>query len=200
MFCPKCGQKIKDDCKFCAKCGFQLANQTETRRDDGNKPERDKKDRKPPKHCKKRSTVILLIILILLVAGGSFGLSVFLLQSHDEPENNTVIEEMSVQDLCRTYAADYEVIEESTNTIQVEGPDFEKLLKFLSEEETQDISAKTIERLITEHPEAVKKYVFTVAMIDKTEVENAFLDQVAYELMMVSMKDMKIIEEWSSDR
>lgn len=66
MFCPKCGNKLKDDDKFCTKCGFRM--------------EEERQEEKSP---------IGLIILIIIALAVIVGSGVFMFSHQRKPEGKT---------------------------------------------------------------------------------------------------------------
>ena len=66
MYCPKCGNKLKDDDKFCTSCGFQM--------------EEEEQEEKSPIGL----IILVIIALVAIVASG-----VFMFSHQRKPEGKT---------------------------------------------------------------------------------------------------------------
>lgn len=68
MYCPKCGNKLKDDDKFCTSCGFQMEEE-----------EQEEKEKSP----------IGLIILIIIAMAVIVASGIFMFSHQRKPEGKT---------------------------------------------------------------------------------------------------------------
>lgn len=120
MFCKKCGQELKDDTRFCPKCGCSIS---------------ELKVQKNEKSCKKglvnlKKITALFIVLVFVVVG--IGIIVKFAGNKDEKINETVQEfKQETEDI-----QDSEVIIEEEKTDEpekeVEAPSKEEINRYLS--------------------------------------------------------------------
>lgn len=85
MFCPKCGNQIKDGSKFCAKCGAKIEEQKAGPKNTnvsgaGKTPSPDKK---PEKKQRKGGKAILLALLLVLLLAAGVGAAYYVMQVKD---------------------------------------------------------------------------------------------------------------------
>ena len=53
MFCPKCGNEIKEAAKFCPKCGKELVNQQGSAQQNSNQAQNSQQNKNVKKHTMK---------------------------------------------------------------------------------------------------------------------------------------------------
>lgn len=53
MFCPKCGNEIKEATKFCPKCGKELVNQQGSAQQNSNQTQNSQQNKNVKKHTMK---------------------------------------------------------------------------------------------------------------------------------------------------
>lgn len=104
-----------------------------------------------------------------------------------------------VKNFCKQYASEYTVIESENEKciVSVEAPDFQRIVEILLEEGKEDISAEALEETIEKNSDCKKEYIVSVESEEKNVIEEAFLEQVSYELMVAAIKDVEYEEKWS---
>lgn len=99
------------------------------------------------------------------------------------------------------YASKYEIIEQGQDgavRVNICAPDFKSIVSLIIEENNnQDIIVNDIERVVKEHPELKKEYIFWVDEEERDEIKKEFLEKISEEMMMEAIKNVKYTEEWS---
>jgi len=129
------------------------------------------------------------ILLILFV--GMLGLSAC--GSANEESSND-----EMRTLCKQYASDYTFIENNDEmcVVSVEAPDFEKIVKILLEDGEQELNAELLKEVIENNPDCKKEYIVNAEREDTLVIEEAFLEQVSYELMIAAIQNVEYEEKW----
>ena len=130
--------------------------------------------------------------VLLLLFLGMLGLSAC---SSEKEENSND----DVKNFCKQYASDYTFIESKDETcvVSVEAPDFEKIVKILLEDGEQELNADLLQEVIENNPDCTKEYIVNVENEDTLVIEEAFLEQVSYELMVAAIQNVEYEEKWS---
>lgn len=133
---------------------------------------------------KKKFLIIGVVCLLCLSACGT----------EEKSESNG-----EVKNFCKQYASEYTVIESESDkcVVSVEAPDFQKIVEIMLEEGKEDISAETLEETIEKNSDCKKEYIVSVESEEMDVIEEAFLEQVSYELMVAAIKDVEYEEKWS---
>lgn len=135
-------------------------------------------------------TLMLVVCLIIIMFSAC--------SNANENTNNN-----KIYDCCKEYAKDYVIVEtadEEKTTVKVNAPDFNEIIKIMSEDTNIDeLNSIDLEKIINENPECTKEYVFSVDSIDDDEIEKKFLDQVSYELMIYAIENIECTDEWSAE-
>ena len=132
-------------------------------------------------------------ILILLFLG-----MIELSACNSEKEKNSSDD---VKNFCKQYASDYTLIknDDKTCVVSVEAPDFEKIVGILLEDGEQELNVDLLEQIIDNNPDYTKEYVVNVENEDTLEIEEAFLEQVSYELMVSAIQNVEYEEDWGTE-
>ena len=216
-FCGNCGARLDESTGLCPNCAKSScssgeegihSNHSGEHRDFANNPSGLNpvpSQAKTKKHIALKLTLTVLAIILVLAA--AFGI-LYHRGALDLPfpstlRNGTQVpaaqqEEKSIREICISYAEDYEVLTENqdgTKEIKVSAPDFAGITEVLCEEkQVKQINADVLQNAIQEYPELKKDYVFT-APSGKDQIIEAFLDRVAYELMLSAMEQVEIHQE-----
>ncbi len=114
---------------------------------------------------------------------------------------NQETEEKEIDDFYRQYAEQYEVLEEKedgTIEIQVTAPDFVEIVgNLLQEYDAEELDVTVMQDAVQNQEVATKKYVFTVEEMEQETIEEAFLDEVSYEMMIAAITEVEIDMEES---
>lgn len=114
---------------------------------------------------------------------------------------NQETEEKEIDDFYKQYAEQYEVLEEKedgTMEIQVTAPDFVEIVgNLLQEYDAEELDVTVMQDAVQNQEVATKKYVFTVEEMKQETVEEAFLDEVSYEMMIAAITEVEIDMEES---
>ena len=98
MFCPKCGNSIPENAKFCSKCGHKIRGVSEINKDDKGRYllENNKMQKKSGVHHKVRKYALLvasvLCVLIVIIAAYSMNQSRLIYEYNEAFYTATVIE------------------------------------------------------------------------------------------------------------
>ena len=69
MFCPKCGNEIKEETKFCPKCGNELVNKQRSVQQNSNQYQSAQKNNKTKKGIINKHTIGLIVGIIFILLG-----------------------------------------------------------------------------------------------------------------------------------
>ena len=108
----------------------------------------------------------------------------------------------SLGDFAVKYADDYSVVSEDDghSVVSVSAPDFREIAVIVfGENKGSDIDAKAIIDYAKQHPECKKEYLLDVENSTGEEIEKAFLDQIAYELMSSAIQSHEYSERWDTE-
>ncbi len=71
MFCPKCGNEIKEAAKFCPKCGKELVNQQGSAQQNSNQAQNSQQNKNVKKHTIiTKQNIGLIVGLAFMFYGG----------------------------------------------------------------------------------------------------------------------------------
>lgn len=143
---------------------------------------------------KKLSYILLLLISVLCIGCGQT-------KTDENVKSNENIkddkEEFTLEELCKSYAANYEIEESSSESmyqVKIKAPNFEKIAEIIiNNENYEKLDQNLFLNAIYENPELEKQYIINVN--SENEIEDAFLDQIVYELITAAIKDVEITEE-----
>lgn len=185
MYCRYCGAYNKDKAKFCGKCGNKITSVNIE-----NKKEIHKDMQKMQKGKTKKSVVIIGIVgFTFLIVAGAFLLTYLKNKSTESDED-------AIKNYCVQYASDYEIIDNSNNSeiqINVTAPDFSSIVAILAEE-NREITLRELEKTVEEHSELKKNYNFSVKSEKADDIENAFIEEVLYDLMVNAISNTEYAE------
>lgn len=130
---------------------------------------------------KKRIKLIIIVFVLLVIC--ACVILFFGVQRRDD---------LTVSEMLQSHIGDYRVEEELKDgniIITFQAPDFSRLvIKMQKQIDYQDISTTDIEKVIEENPELVKEYRISVEKLDKENIEKAFSNQIAYEMLIQAIE------------
>lgn len=129
------------------------------------------------------ATIVLLLAIAAVVV-------VLLVQQNDIPPADT--ETISIIDDCWEHVTNMNVEELDDGTVKVTltAPDYVSLINLLAAENKDDLSGELIAKTVKNNPETVKEYTFTASSSAETDIKNALVEQISYELVALSLEDM----------
>ena len=99
---------------------------------------------------------------------------------------------VAIADDCWEHVTNLNVVEQGDGTVEVTltAPDYVSLVKLLAGENNDTISSEYIEKAVNNNPNCVKKYTFTASSSAETDVKNALMEEISYELVALTLEDM----------
>ena len=112
-----------------------------------------------------------------------------------ESSEETAAASDNMREYCKTYASEYETVQNGDDIrIRVIAPDFSMLLDEMVRT-GKDVSLEELKAQVEAHPDMTKTYEFPAAEESEDAVQEAFLDQVAKELMIDAIVRLEDGEE-----
>lgn len=141
--------------------------------------------------CRIHTTILIILCLIFLAA----------CQKNQDKEIES--QDKSIRKFCAQYATDYEILEKKETTgdkfkISINAPDFNYIIKTLSNK-NQKITLKNLKEIIEKHPDQQKKYIFYSSTSKSKDIENAFMEEISYDLATDAIKNVKYSDKWSTE-
>jgi len=135
----------------------------------------------------KKIIVISIVAVLMVIATVT---TVMLLKHEDTPPADTEI--VSVIDDCWEHVTNMNVEELDDGAVEVTltAPDYASLVKMLATENKGDPTSELIAKAVKNNPETVKEYTFTAASSEETDIKNALMEQISYELVALTLVDM----------
>lgn len=133
-----------------------------------------------------KKKILLAICCLVFILGGC--------HISDDNERSS----QNLKDIAKTYVNDYQINEENDGsyTITILAPDFANIYADnINEDGEQEITQYDLEN--SEYD--MKEYVFSCKSTDETEIEEAFLNNIAEELISRAISDIRITNEWGTD-
>lgn len=174
--CYHCGCPVSEKAVFCPRCGTNLKN---NRNNNIKSVSRRRKSR-------YKSFVVIIVILIILL------LSLGLIALYFEYSSWGKFDSEKLKAICTDYSSEYKVINENddgTYEISIDAPDFALLICYISEENTDRFSARKLRRAIKVFPDCKKDYTFIVDNLNSEEINEKFIDEIAYDLMKSAIQN-----------
>ena len=135
----------------------------------------------------KKKWIIGAVIVLLAIAIVAIVLLVN--QNNTQPAGSV---DVSIADDCWDRVTNMNVTEQGDGTVEVTltAPDYVSLVKLLSAEGNEDVNSEHITKAVKDNPETVKEYVFTASSSAETDIKNALMEQISYELVALTLVDM----------
>jgi len=133
--------------------------------------------------------IILLVIIIIAV--------VLIVKYHNtQPEDNqndsssVGSKTVSIADDCWKHVTNMSVVEQEDGAVEVTltAPDYVSLVKLLAGENSDTVTSEHIAKAVKNNPECVKEYVFTASSSADTDIKNALMEQISYELVALTLE------------
>lgn len=159
----------------------------------------------PARHELRRFTVkavSVLVLILLLLIGGICGLSYCgVIQN---PTITSFMEklglnhESDIVSLCEKFCKDYDVLSENddgTYTVEVVAPDVAGIfIQEMQNNPGKALDAESINTWMGEHTDLQKRYELTVASKESDDIQQAFFQQISYDLMVSAIMETYIVE------
>lgn len=135
----------------------------------------------------KKTIVIGIVAVLIIIATIA---TVMLLIKEETPPAKT--ETVSIIDDCweRVTNMNVEELDDGTVEVTLTAPDYVSLVKLLAGESGDAITGEHITRAVKNNPETVKEYTFTASSSEETDIKNALMEQISYELVALTLEDM----------
>lgn len=136
---------------------------------------------------RKKWIIAAAIVLLLVIVAVAV---VLLVQKNDTPPANP--ETVSIAEDCWQHVTDLNVVEQDDGTAEVTltAPDYVSLVKLLADENNDTITGEHITKAVKNNPETVKVYLFTASSSEETDIRNALMEQISYELVAFTLEKM----------
>lgn len=135
----------------------------------------------------KKKWIIGAVIALLAIAIVAI---VLLVNQNDTQQSGSV--DVSITDDCWKHVANLNIVEQGDGTAEVTltAPDYVSLVKLLAGESGDTITGEHITRAVKNNPETVKEYTFTASSSAETDIKNALMEQISYELVALTLEDI----------
>ena len=123
---------------------------------------------------KRLITVVLAILLVLVLSACSK-------------------EDVSFEDSCWEQVQNCEsmVLDDGTVSVTLTAPDYSAIIQHLVENGvTGDVTVEMLDEAAKDNPGSVKEYSFVAESIEEEAIQNALMEQIAYELLIIAMEDV----------
>lgn len=101
---------------------------------------------------------------------------------------------------CIEFVSEYNVLEEYADgriKVSIIAPDFVHVIAAIKDEnEKVEITPKNLEKGVKKHIEFEKEYIFYSNVNEINDVEKAFLQEIAYDLVIDAIKNIEYTERW----
>ena len=146
--------------------------------------------------------VAFLLLLLLLLIGGIGGLSYYgVIQA---PTITTFMEklglnhESDIVNLCKKFCKDYDMLSDNndgTYIVEIVAPDFASILmQEMQNNHEETLDAETLNTWINQHPDLKKVYEVTAKSENLDDIQQAFFQQISYDLMVSAIMETYIVE------
>ena len=135
----------------------------------------------------KKKWVITAIIALLAIA--AIAVVLIVRNSNTPPAGSSTI---SITDDCWEHVTNMHVeeLDDGTVGVTLTAPDYASLVKMLAAENKGDPTGELIAKAVKNNPETVKEYAFVAFSSEETDIKNALMEQISYELVALTLEDM----------
>ena len=107
--------------------------------------------------------------------------------------------QQTINEMCRDYVKNYEVVktkDDGSVEVKMTAPDFTKSAKYAYEVDSSvPLDAKSLKKAIEEIPDNSKEYVLVAEEDNQKAIEDAFIDQVSYDLIVAAFEQVEMKTE-----
>lgn len=116
--------------------------------------------------------------------------AVMIVKQNDTPPAGS--ETISIAEDCWKHVTDMNVVDQEDGTVEVTltAPDYVSLVKLLAGEGNDNVTSEHITKAVKNNPETVKGYTFTASSSEETDIKNALMEQISYDLVDLTLEDM----------
>lgn len=135
----------------------------------------------------KKKWIIAAAIIVLVIV-----VAVVVLIAVQNETPSTGSETISFAADCWEHVTNMNVVEQGDGTVEVTltAPDYVSLVKLLAGESGDTFTGEHITTAVKNNPETVKEYIFTASSSAETDIKNALMEQISYELVALTLEDM----------
>ena len=111
----------------------------------------------------------------------------------DPQKSDAAAEAVAMRERCWATVTECKVVEQEDGTaaVTLSGPDYPALLQYLADNGvTGNVTIDMLDDAAAQNPTAVKEYSFVAASVDEDKVQEALMEQVAFDLMAVAFDGM----------
>lgn len=100
-------------------------------------------------------------------------------------------EKEKMRELISDYSSKYTEISHDNRSykIEIQAPDFATIIESHSADTSSSLSTSDLKKAIKEMPECSKVYTISVNSLDEAEIETAFINQVAFDLVVQAIQN-----------
>lgn len=128
------------------------------------------------------ASIVLFVTAVVAV--------VWIVKNSNTPPADT--KAISITDDCWEHVTNMNIVEQDDGTVKVTltAPDYVSLVKLLASDNEDVVTGEHIAKAVKNNPECVKEYAFTASSSAGTDVKNALMEQISYELVALTLEDM----------
>lgn len=132
----------------------------------------------------KKKLMIICFLLLSLIMGCN--------KKNQENED--------IKSIMQEYFKDYEIVQESKEkyNVTIKAPNFAEIIAENADKNTDKATEIDIKTAIDNSTDNMKEYTFTCTSADKNEIEKAYYQEVAKDIMSYALSNVKITDEWET--
>ena len=102
-------------------------------------------------------------------------------------------EDVTFEDSCWKQVQNCETmdLEDGTVLVTLTAPDYSAIIQHLAENGvTGDVTVEMLDEAAKDNPGSVKEYSFVAESTEEEAIQNALMEQITYELLIIAMEDV----------
>lgn len=137
----------------------------------------------------KKKILTIIFFLFLLLFGAC----------NKEKEENQ--ENEDIKSIMKEYLNDYEIVQESEDkyNVTISAPDFAEIIANNIENDIDKAVEVDMKTVINNATNNMKEYTFTCTSTEQSEIEKAYFQEIARDIMSYAVSNVKIIDEWGTE-